>query len=89
MHGPPDTQMGRGMLLFAAIMAILALWVSLGRGAWVDAGLWYALAVFFACFGTLMAEVPEHWHRPLLIVGLGAGIIAFGFALRMAGVAFQ
>ena len=84
MHGPPDTQTGRGMLLFAAITALLALWMSLGRGQWAASALWYTLATFLACYGALMAGVPQRWHRLLLVLGLAAGAVAFGLALRMA-----
>ena len=86
MHGPPETQTGRGMLFFAAVVLVLALWMSLGRGQWAEAALWYALAAFLGCYGGLMAGTPERWHRPLLVFGLVAGVIAFGLALRMVGL---
>ena len=86
MHGPPDTQTGRGMLLFAAIVLFLALWMSFGRGQWVEAALWYAVAAFLACYGALMGGAPERWHRLLMMLGLVAGVIAFGLALRMVGL---
>jgi hypothetical protein len=86
MHGPPDQSMGRGMLLFAGLVTILALWMSLGRGDWDQAALWYALAIFFACYGALLTGAGERWHRPLLGLGLIAGLIAFVWALRMVGV---
>ncbi len=86
MHGPPDTQTGRGMLLFAAVVLFLALWMSLARGQWAEAALWYALATFLGCYGAMMGGAPERWHRILLVLGLGAGVIAFGLALRMVGL---
>ena len=86
MHGPPDVHTGRGMLLFAALMLVLALWMSFGRGQWVDAGLWYALAICLGCYGAMLTTVSERWQRPLLILGLGSGVVAFGLALRAVGL---
>ena len=86
MHGPPDQSMGRGMLIFAGITVLLALWMSLGRGAWADSALWFALAAFFGSYGALLGGAPERWHRPLLVLGLGAGLIAFVLALRLVGL---
>jgi hypothetical protein len=86
MHGPPDNHMGRGMLLFAAFMLVLALWMSLGQGAWSDSVIWYAVAVFFASYGVLLGSPDEQWHRPLLVIGLLSGIVAFVAALRSVGV---
>ncbi|CAA9294858.1 MAG: hypothetical protein AVDCRST_MAG26-4376 [uncultured Chloroflexia bacterium] len=86
MHGPPELPTGRGMLLFAAITFALALWMSVGNGDWAGAGLWYALSVFLGCYGAMMGGAPERWHRALLVVGLVAGVVAFVFALRLAGI---
>lgn len=86
MHGPPDSSMGRGMFLWAALILVLALWISVGQGRWGDAVMWYAVALFSACFGGLLGGVGERWHRPLLIVGLFAGIVAFVMALRATGI---
>ena len=87
MHGPPDTQMGRGMLLFGALMLMLAFWMSLGRGEWRDSVMWFALAIFFGSYGGLLGGASERWHRPLLLLGLVAGSVAFLGALRSVGVA--
>ncbi len=86
MHGPPEVHTGRGMLLFAAITFGLALWISIGGGDWTGAGLWYALSVFLGCYGAMMGGASERWHRALLVVGLVAGVVAFVFALRLAGI---
>ena len=86
MHGPPEMQSGRGMLFFAAVTLLLALWMSIGRGDWSGAGLWYALSVFLGCYGAMTGGAAERWHRPLLVVGLVAGVVAFIFALRLAGI---
>ena len=86
MHGPMDSQTGRGMLLFAAVTLVLALWMSLGRGDWSQAGLWYAVSLFLACYGALATGVGERWQRPLLLVGLVAGAAAFVLALRATGI---
>ena len=86
MHGPPDDHMGRGMLLFAALMLVLALWMSIGGNQWRDAVLWYALAIFFGSYGALLGGASERWHRPLLVLGLAAGLVAFVAALRSVGV---
>lgn len=86
MHGPPDSSMGRGMYLWAICMLVLALWISLGQGQWADAVLWYAIAIFSACFGGLLGGAGERWHRPLLVIGLAAGLVAFVEALRASGI---
>lgn len=86
MHGPPDRQTGRGMLLFAAFTAVLALWMSLGRGEWAASALWYAVTIFLASYGGLLGGAPERWHRHLLLVGLVAGVLAFGLALWTVAV---
>ena len=86
MREPPYGQSGRPILLFAAVVLVLALWMSLGNGQWTDSVLWYALAAFLGCYGLLMSNVAERWNRPLLAVGLLAGAAAFGLALRMVGL---
>jgi hypothetical protein len=74
------------MFLWAALMFVLALWMSVGRGQWTDSVLWYAIAIFSACFGGLLGGANERWHRPLLVVGLVAGAVAFVAALRATGI---
>lgn len=86
MHGPPDTQTGRGMLLFAAIAFVLALWMSLGRSDWPGSALWFAVAIFLACYGAMLAGAPLRWQRGLLLLGLVAGVAAFLLALRATGL---
>ncbi len=86
MHGPPQTTTGRGLLLFAAIMLALALWLSVGRGEWLASGMWFALAIFFACYGSIMSGVLERWRALLLALGMASGIVAFGYAVWMAGL---
>lgn len=81
MHGPPNLQTGRGMLMAGGIILILALWMSVGRGEWLQSGLWYALAIFLVTFGSLMSDATARWRRVLLVVGLASGMVAFGFAL--------
>jgi hypothetical protein len=86
MHGPPDIHTGRGMLLFAALMLVLALWISVGRGDWTGAWLWFALAVFLGCYGVMMAGLMARWQRFLLVLGLLSGLAAFVLALRATGI---
>jgi hypothetical protein len=86
MREPPYGQSGRPILFFAAIVLVLALWMSLGNGQWIDSALWYALAAFLGCYGLLMSNLGERWNRPLLVAGLLAGVVAFGMALRMVGL---
>lgn len=74
------------MLLFSAVALLLALLMSFVRGQWAGALLWYALAVFFACYGLLFMDLAPRWHRPLLVLGFAAGILAFGSAVRLAGL---
>jgi hypothetical protein len=86
MHGPPDTQTGRGMLLFGALVLVLAVWMSLGRGDWAGASLWFALAAFLGCYGAMMAGLLPRWQRVLLVIGLLSGVVAFVLALRATGI---
>ncbi len=86
MREPPYGQSGRPILFFAAIVLVLALWMSLGNGQWLDSALWYALAACLACYGILMSNVADRWNRPVLVIGLLAGVVAFGMALRMVGL---
>lgn len=81
MVGLPNTQTGRAMLISAVLVLALALWMSLGDGRWLDASLYYALAIVFACYGALLSEVAPRWNRLLVIVGLLAGVVAFGMAV--------
>lgn len=86
MHKPPQETTGRGLLLFAALMLALALWISVGRGEWLASGMWFALAIFFACYGSIMNGALERWRTILLALGLAGGITALGYAIWMAGL---
>lgn len=86
MHGPPDNTMGRGMFLWAAVTLVLALWLGLGQRNWDDGLMWLGVSIFSACFGGLLGGAAERWHRPLLVVGLAAGVVAFVMALRATGI---
>ncbi len=86
MYAPSDPHTGRGMLIFAAVALVLALWMSAGRGDWAQSVLWYALAGVMACGGALFAGMAARWNRLLLVVGLVCGVIAFGSALWQAGI---
>jgi hypothetical protein len=85
MLNPNDRTTGRGLLLFAALMLGLGLFAGAVRGAWRDAGLWLALAVFMACYGALLLDRLPQLRRLLLAVGLVAGALAFGLALLQLG----
>jgi hypothetical protein len=72
------------MLLFAALMLGLAIFLGLGRQAWREAIFWLAIAVFMACYGTLTLNTLPALHRLVLLLGLAAGMVAFGLALQVA-----
>jgi hypothetical protein len=72
------------MLLFAALMLGLAIFLGLGRQAWREAVFWLAIAVFMACYGALTLNALPQLHRLLLILGLAAGAIAFWLALQVS-----
>ena len=74
------------MLLFAIIVFSLGLWTAFGLGSWANAGLWLSLGVFLSCFSAILGDRLVRLHRLLLVIGLIAGIVAFGFALRMSGL---
>ncbi len=86
MQAPPGPQSSRGMLVIGVITGLIALWISFVQGAWIDAALWYAVAIFAGSFGGLLGNAPERWHRPLVVLGLAAGVLAFGLALRMVSM---
>ena len=86
MHGPPNVHTGRGLLIFAAVLVVLALWMSFINQQWLDAGLFFALGIVFGCYGAILNNYAAEWQRILLGVGLVAGIAAFVLALRSAGI---
>ena len=86
MQTPPGPQSSRGMLVIGVITGLMALWISFAQGAWMDAALWYAVAVFAGSFGGLLGNASERWHRPLVVIGLTAGVLAFLLALRMVSM---
>ncbi len=86
MGGPPNVHTGRGLMIFAVFLVLLALWMSVVNGQWFDAGLFYALGIVFGCYGAILNNYAPQWQRLLLGLGLVAGIIAFVLALRSAGI---
>jgi hypothetical protein len=82
MFDPTPSTTGRGLLLFAALMLGLALFLGIVRQDWSNAGLWGAIAVFMACYGALTLDALPRLQRLLLIVGLLAGGVALWLALR-------
>ncbi len=76
--------MGRGALLFAALMLGFAIVLGAWQHAWRDAAFWLAIAVFMACYGMLIANMLPRLHRVLLVVGVIAGGSAFWLALQAA-----
>ena len=73
---------GRGTLMFAALVFGLSIFLGLARGDWRAAIFWLAISRFMACYGALMLNVVPRLHRLLLIVGLLAGGVAFWLALQ-------
>jgi Na+/H+ antiporter NhaD/arsenite permease-like protein len=86
MLGPPNAHSGRGLMIFAAVLVVLALWMSLGNQQWLQAALFGSLAVMFGCYGAMLNDLFPRGQRVLLVVGLVAGVTAFVLALRSAGV---
>jgi MFS-type transporter involved in bile tolerance (Atg22 family) len=84
MLEPSDPTIGRGALLFAALMFGFAIFLGWWRHAWHDALFWFAIAVFIGSYGMLMTHWMPRLHQWLLIVGLIAGGIAFWFAVEAA-----
>jgi uncharacterized membrane protein len=78
----PSHPGGRAMLLFAALMLGLAIFLGVGRQSWREAAFWLAIAVFMGCYGALTLNALPRLHRLLLIAGLVAGAVAFGLALQ-------
>lgn len=83
LHGPPTPVMGRGMLLFAALVGGLGIFLLAGRD-WRNGGLWLSVAIFLGCYGLLMGDHLMRWNKALLVVGGMAGVVAFGFAVMQA-----
>ncbi len=59
MQAPPGPQSSRGMLAIGVITGLIALWISFVQGAWIDAALWYAVAIFAGSFGGLLGNAPR------------------------------
>ncbi|MBA3945748.1 MAG: hypothetical protein H0X37_14415 [Herpetosiphonaceae bacterium] len=87
MHGPTTPTMGRGMLLFAALIFALGLYLLVSR-QWLNAGLWLAIAVFMSCYGTLMSARSSRWDKALLGIATLAGLVAFGLVIKLFGFGF-
>lgn len=88
MLNPSNPTLGRGLLLFAALLlglsGYLAAVEGLPFGRWHDAGMWLAVAIFMACYGLITLGALERWHRLLLLLGFVAGGVAFSFAVQLA-----
>ncbi|GAC1357371.1 MAG: hypothetical protein NVSMB42_16410 [Herpetosiphon sp.] len=84
MHGPSTPALGRGMLLFGALMLGLALYL-VWTHQWLNAGLWLTVAVFSGCYGAIVSLPHRRWDKLLLLVGLLAGVIAFCLAVWIGG----
>lgn len=90
MLRPSDRTLGRGLLLFAALMLGLSVYLGvvqgLRLGRWQDALLWLAVAIFMACHGLITLGALPRWQRLLLVVGLVAGVVALLIAVQLASV---
>lgn len=90
MLNPSNPTLGRGLLLFAALLLGLSgylaavEWLPFGR--WHDAVMWLAVAIFMACYGLITLGALERWHRLLLLIGFAAGAAAFGIAVQLASL---
>ena len=82
MINPGDPATGKGLLIFAGFLGVLASVLGFGRGAWRDAALWLALAVVLACYGAIILNLLPHFQRWLLILGIVAGGIALWLAVQ-------
>jgi hypothetical protein len=83
MLNPSDPTVGRGLVLFAAIMFAFSIFLAT-RGAWQDASLWSTVSIFLACFGLITLDWLPRLRRLFLVVGLTAGIAAFAVACWLA-----
>lgn len=88
MLNPSNPTLGRGLLLFAALLlglsGYLAAVEGLPFGRWQDAAMWLAVAVFMACYGLITLGALARWHRSLLLLGFAAGAVAFVIAVQLA-----
>lgn len=82
MYGPPHQPTGRSMLLFAAMMFGLGCFLLLGR-QWQIGGLWLAIALCIGSYGLLLIRRATAWDKILVVIGIMAGLIAFGLALSL------
>ncbi len=87
MHGSPTPTMGRGMLLFAALIFALSVYLLITR-QWLNGSLWLALAVFMSCYGTLVSARSSRWDKVLLGLGVVAGLLALGLVIKLSGFGF-
>lgn len=85
---PSNQTLGRGLLLFAALMLGLSGYLGMVQGArlgqWRDAGLWLAVAIFMACHGLITLGVWARWQRLLLLLGFASGAAALWIAVQLA-----
>ena len=79
--------MGRGMLIFAALMLALGLYL-LATRQWLNGLLWLTIAIFIGCYGTLMSSRSSRWDKILLGIGALAALTAFGLVMKLTGFGF-
>lgn len=82
MLNPSNRTTGRSALLFAGLMLALGLFAGFVRQAWRDAALWFAVAVFMACYGAITLDLLPRLQRLLLGIGLLAAAAAFWLAFQ-------
>lgn len=80
MLNPMDRTTGRGLVLFAVLLAGLSAFLAV-RQAWSDAAVWLAVAIFLACYGMIQLNLLPRWRKAWLALGLAAGIAAFAIVL--------
>lgn len=78
---PSNPTLGRGLLLFAALIGGLSAVLAV-QGSWRDAALWFAVSIVAACYGLITLNWLQGQQRWLLVLGLAAGVTAFGLALQ-------
>lgn len=87
---PSNQALGRGLLLFAALMlglsGYLAVAQGLPLGRWLDTAMWLAVSILSACYGLITLGALARWHRPLLLLGCIAGAAALWIAVQLASV---
>lgn len=88
MLDPSNLAFGRALLLFAALLGALSLYLGAIDGTQPhEAIFWLALALFMACYGLIQLGALPRLQPVWLVLGLAAGVVAVCLALLGAATA--